>query len=256
MATRKQRTLTAAGVTRETLELTPGKALQFLLGVGARPPIRTVLEQRGFDDEERKRGWKLLEEVGNHSLDETEVDPAVSAAIAEIDAWDEPNIRLIRAAFTRYPGVADTVLRGITPTVGPAAILNVARILERLDGLEGTTEGDAALTTLGVRGLPKAERKRIAGLVKIAKSAQKAGASEAESNDQAYLQGLLALREWYEEWSEIARLVVTRRDHLIRLGLATRRTTDASPAADDADVIVDPTPFIDASDEDATPNKD
>jgi hypothetical protein len=35
--------------------------------------------------------------------------------------------------------------------------------------------------------------------------------------------GLVALRAWYEEWSEIARVAVTRRDQLIRLGLASRK---------------------------------
>lgn len=36
-------------------------------------------------------------------------------------------------------------------------------------------------------------------------------------------QGLLALRAWYLDWSDTARAVISRRDYLIRLGLAQRK---------------------------------
>jgi hypothetical protein len=32
------------------------------------------------------------------------------------------------------------------------------------------------------------------------------------------------LRAWYERWSGIARIVIKRRDYLIQLGLAARRS--------------------------------
>lgn len=50
------------------------------------------------------------------------------------------------------------------------------------------------------------------------------------------METLVALREWFEEWSEIARACVSRRDYLIRMGLASRRirstteTEDAEPS--------------------------
>lgn len=50
------------------------------------------------------------------------------------------------------------------------------------------------------------------------------------------METLVALREWFEEWSEIARACVSRRDSLIRMGLARRRsrstteTEDAEPS--------------------------
>ena len=37
------------------------------------------------------------------------------------------------------------------------------------------------------------------------------------------LEALRALRAWYIDWAETARVVLTRRDHLIRVGLATRK---------------------------------
>jgi hypothetical protein len=46
---------------------------------------------------------------------------------------------------------------------------------------------------------------------------------------------LQALRAWYDDWSETARTVLTRRDHLIRVGLAHRkpRATPAPPPVKD-----------------------
>jgi hypothetical protein len=36
---------------------------------------------------------------------------------------------------------------------------------------------------------------------------------------------------WFNEWSTVAKKVITRRDYLIRLGLAKRRTRKAAPGA-------------------------
>ncbi len=235
----KKRSLTAAGVTRETLEQTPGRVTQFLFGLATRPTVRALLESRGYDAEEHKRGWSLLQFAGTRVIDERGSDVAAEAAVAELDNWDEPNIRLIRAALTRHPEAQAQVLEGIQPVIGPEAVLNVARILERLDALETTGAGQAALATLSKRGLDAAERKRLAALVKTAKGTGKVAAPT--SSDEEYEQALLQLRDWYTEWSEITRLVVKRRDHLIRLGLAERRRAGGTDELD----VVDPTPFID-----------
>ena len=39
-----------------------------------------------------------------------------------------------------------------------------------------------------------------------------------------YLKALGALRVWYVDWSEMARSVVKRREYLIQLGLAKRKS--------------------------------
>jgi len=48
--------------------------------------------------------------------------------------------------------------------------------------------------------------------------------------NEALEEHVAALRAWYEEWSEIARATVTRRDYLIRLGLAKRKSNNEQPA--------------------------
>ncbi len=71
-----------------------------------------------------------------------------------------------------------------------------------------------------------------AGRVKVAQSAQPVPKVdvEAERKREAELeQALLKLRAWYAEWSEIARASIKRRDHLIALGLARRKSGDKTP---------------------------
>ena len=45
---------------------------------------------------------------------------------------------------------------------------------------------------------------------------------------------LLKLYAWYSEWSTIARLVLTRRDHQIAIGIAKRRKTKKEAPASSA----------------------
>ncbi len=42
--------------------------------------------------------------------------------------------------------------------------------------------------------------------------------------EKKHVASLVALRAWYEEWSEIARAAIKRRDYLIRVGLAKRKS--------------------------------
>jgi hypothetical protein len=63
-------------------------------------------------------------------------------------------------------------------------------------------------------------------LVSTAKAGTPSGlsAEQIAAEDAAFEAALVELRAWYDEWSEIARLIIKRRDLLIRLGLAERRS--------------------------------
>lgn len=239
--TKTKRTLTAAGISFETLELTPARMLTFLIGLGGLPMVRALLISKGYDNAEHRRGWNLLELAANRPTDNALTDETFTAAIIALDAWDESGLRLIRAGLTRHPAQRAIVLEGIEPTTGPAVVVNVSTVLDRLTSLEDTPEGRAALETLAKRGLDAAERKRLAALVKTAKAGSTSAptAEALAADDTQYEQTLLEMREWLDEWGEIARLNVKRRDHLIRLGLAERRTNTTPDEADPA-----PSPFI------------
>ncbi len=51
------------------------------------------------------------------------------------------------------------------------------------------------------------------------------------AREAEYIEALKALRIWYVEWADIARVEIKRRDRLIRLGLAARKR----PKDDDRD---------------------
>jgi len=256
MVVRKKRSLTAAGVTRETLEETPARVMAFLFGVGTRPTVRADLTSFGYTDAVHEDGWVRFKQVGNHSVEQRRLDPNVVAALSELDRSDEFYYRLLGACLTPFPELKQMVLEGITPVVGPGSVLNMGTMLERLDTLEDSDEGRQALARLAAAKIDKRERKRMAELVKVATSAP--AKSAFPTDDAAFEQALLSLREWYVEWAEIARLAIRRRDHLISLGLASRRgttTTDEMDVVDPTPFITDPSPFLtDPTDPDKDPD--
>lgn len=240
-------------VTRQTLEQTPGRSLVFLRGVGTSASIRAALARRGYTRVEHERGWALLlassgqfEDPGAEDVD----DLAVQQAIADVDAWDEDGLRIVNASLRgRHPAQHAFVMRGLKASTGIAAVLGVATLLDRLDALESapereiTRKGDhAALATLAARGIGKAERARLRAKVKLAQSfAGTRGPAEQAAYEQRVRQALVEQRRWFEEWADVARAVIKRRDQLIRLGLASRRPRqgDGAPVevpGDDAPV--------------------
>ncbi len=229
-------------VSRETLEDTPLRVLPFLRAVGTSVPIRSILRAHGFTADEQKLGWTLLHAVSGFT-DEAKVettDVRVRDAINTLDAWDEDGFRIVRAGLTRlHPAQKEFVLANLGPSVGTGAVVGVKTLLARLDALEkgperkGTRKEDhAALETLAARGIDAKERARLADLVHTAQSATETEAPDEEgkaAREEAYVKALVALRVWYVDWSEMARSVVKRRDYLIRLGLAKRKSAKKPP---------------------------
>lgn len=122
---------------------------------------------------------------------------------------------------------------GLSASKGPLAVLGISTFLDRLDALEKAPEREAtraadhaALATLERRGIDPEERARLRGLVERAQRMTSLPPEDPEegAEDRNVERRLRQLRVWFEEWSSIARAVVDRRDDLIRLGLARRRT--------------------------------
>ncbi|MDI3283222.1 hypothetical protein [Polyangium sp. 15x6] len=223
----------AETLSRQTLEETPARVLAFLRGVGTSAVIRTALAGRGYSAEEHAQGWELLHRVSGYrdpkaaSTDDTDAQKAIAA----LDAWDEPNFRVSRAALERlHPAQAAFVFDGLEAQVGAGAVLSVRTFLDRLDALESAPERTAtrnadlaALATLAKRGITKDERKRVRKLVESAQAMGAPAEADADSTAEARRADLVTLRAWFDDWSETARTAITRRDHLIRLGLAKRK---------------------------------
>jgi hypothetical protein len=220
---------------RQVLEETPSRALAFLRAVGTSAPIRAALAKAGYTEEEHALGWSLLHKVSGYSatMPKATEDTSARDAIAELDALDEGLFRRVRAALRRLHPEQEAYVFGdeLGPAQGAASVISVSTLLQRLDGLKSAPErkktrkqDQAALDTLAARGITAEERERLRALVEAAQRAVAVSDEETGSNDAGEReQGLLALRSWYLDWSDTARSVITRRDYLIRLGLAQRK---------------------------------
>lgn len=219
---------------RQVLEELPARALKLLSALSKSSLIYGLLAARGYTEADHQEGWELLLQVtGFRRAPATAAEStAARDAAVEIDAWDEPNFRLIRAALDRrHPEQSLFVFEGLSASTGANAVVGVATLLERLDALEtgparqSTRKDDhAALATLSQRGITAVERARLRALVTTATAAAKPEEEASDAaGDPASTEALLKLHGWYGEWSEVARAVVKRRDHLIRLGLAKRK---------------------------------
>lgn len=226
---------------RQVLEELPPRSLKFLSALSKSTILYAALATRGYGESDHQEGWELLLQVTGFRRPPAAPAESTAArdAAVEIDAWDEPNFRLIRAALDRrHPEQSLFVFEGLSASTGAGSVVGVATLLDRLDALQNSPErmatrdaDHAALATLTKRGISQAERTRLRALVAIATTAAK---TEEEASDAANEppsnEALLRLHAWYGEWSEVARAVIKRRDHLIRLGLAKRKkTTKGAP---------------------------
>lgn len=229
----------APDFTPQTLEETPARVAKFLLGIGAVATIRTQLAAAGMAAGDLLEGRKLLlaclaEPERMAPVADSEDAQATRAALAELDAWDEPNFARYGAALKRrFPSAHAYVFRDLKASTGSEAVAGVATFLARVKALaEGSdparaeqSKDDAkAIALLESRGLTKGERKRLEGLVKLALGPTEAlDALPAEDGADERMAKLAELKGWYDEWAATARAVVKKRMHLIRLGLAQRK---------------------------------
>lgn len=164
------------------------------------------------------------------------LDKPVRDAVLELDAWDEPNFAVIRAVLeNHHANIVEFLFESLSPKQGPEAVVVVSTLLDRLDALESGAErkatrkaDHAVLETLAARGYSKEERARLRGLVDLTQTVVVTNPISDEEREKT----LGRLYAWYNEWSSIARLALTRRDHQIAVGIAKRRKAKkGEPAA-------------------------
>jgi hypothetical protein len=220
---------------KRVLAATPSKVLTFLRATSTKVEIRAALFAVGYTAEEQEAGWQLLQRASGYvpSVGSVLDDATARAAIAELDAWDEPGFRRISAALERlHPEQHAFVFSGLEAVRGAGAVLSVGTLLDRLDELEagrgsGTKAADrAAVATVTARGITAEVRQHLRTLIEAAQTAaqpQEPINPRAEDREAA----LTELRAWYKDWSETTRAVITRKDYLIMLGLSKRRSTQS-----------------------------
>lgn len=232
----------AADRSQRILDETPARALTFVRGVTFKP-VRAIMQRAGYTAKDHNEGWKLIKtacgyvEDGPTGTAIEDLPDEVAEAVKELDAWDESGFRRARAALTRlHPEQCKLVFRNnLQASTGMGSVMGVMAFLDRLDALESAPdrkatrkEDHAALATLEKRGIGKDVRLHLRGLVKTVQSspdiAFDTAPTEQEKSEEEKQNALIALRAWFEDWSDTARSVISRRDYLIRLGLAKRRS--------------------------------
>ena len=237
-----------------TLEDTAPRALEFLRGAGASPEILRLLSNAGYTKKAHEEGLQLLTTVVSYVREKgafQSVSPAYERAVAEVTTWQKKDLRRIKATLTRlHPNEAEYLFSNLDFAPGVDAVLMVSMFLDRLASLandparKATRKADhAVLQTIKERGVSEAELTHLRAAVREA-VAMPLPEVTPPNETEARIDALRALRAWYTDWAETARAVLTRRDHLIRVGLATRKraqppmpviaTTGAPPPAPDA----------------------
>ena len=234
------------GPSDTVLDELPPRALKLMGAVSTNPYIRAVLAKRGYTDAVHERGWTLVLRAAGYRAPTKGAPPAPPAAthaITVIDAWDEPTFRVAKAALLgEFPEQAAFIFESLEAQTGVASVVSVTLFLDRLDALENgedrvpTRDADhAALAKLAARGIDSDERTRLRELLAVAQGSPTTDDSppsikpdpKAEADRR---QARLDLYAFYNEWSEIARADIKRRDHLIQLGLAKRKVAKKKAA--------------------------
>ena len=221
-----------------TYEDTPRRALDFLRGVGSTPAILRLMTRAGYTTAAHAEGQRLLANVAGFVQERqafrTLISTTNTEAMNELSAWHKGVFRRLRATVTRfYPAQAETLFANLELSADVDATLVAKLFLERLHALEGgQTKGagrgsHAVVKMLAERGFGPHEIKRVRALIEVSDAPPSLEpdptAEESAAKREQRLGMLRDLRAWYDDWSETARTVLVRKDHVIRLGLARRK---------------------------------
>lgn len=218
MGTRKNRWSrrpTAAGVSAETLAEAPHRVMVFLLGVAARPDVWRALETRGYSEAEHDRGAALLQRLLRLRAP-TLMDPEVGVSADALLEWSRDGLTVLNAALTRFPDVRHRLLDGFDRSDPVTTFLSIRRLLDGLDALEAAGEATEALARVASSGLPPATRARMRAQLRLVMAPPTTDDASAEAEREALL---TELRQFHEEWSVIARLVLSRPSDLEAIGV-------------------------------------
>ena len=237
----------SSGVTRETLDATPKRAVQMLDAIAKNRGIRREFVLRGYDTAAQQRAINLIATIcTTPEVDVPEVtNNAMAVSVNFVDSRDDEVFAVIDAAWEyNYPEQYAYATKNIGPASGIQSVVNTGVLLKRLDTMYSGAEREAtrkqdreALQLLARRGVAPSLRDELAKHVKIVDELQQ---DEPLPDTSAYelrrVEALVELRKWFVEWSGIARVAIKRRDYLISLGLASRRRSSSSDDNDGVDL--------------------
>jgi hypothetical protein len=200
------------------------------------PDISTALARRGFSAERQAEGWALLHGAGQRAQPDPRPSKA-KEAMARCEAFQAADLVCVRALVEiGHPEQAGFLFDGLELSHPAAAVYNVGVFLTRLHALhdaaarkETRAADHQALAVVEQTGVTRKLRKELEQAVAEVQQTTTARPDEevarATAAEAERLDALRRIHVWLGSWSDVARTVLTRRDHLIRLGLAARRTS-------------------------------
>ncbi len=225
----------ARNVSRQTLVASVPRAVAFLGAVKIHAPLaRTLAREIAFDDAEQERGWSLCRTVASADAPDSDVEALVEAVAACERFLGEGFVRARGILQLYHPDAARAAVDRVSATTQKLeAVMAVqifvenCRALPADDGAPSRSRGPrAALASVGV---DDRELDRLSGLVAAASGLDREEAPRAfragpnGSSEDRRERDLARVYVWITAWSEMARTVVTRKDDLIRLGLAKKK---------------------------------
>lgn len=208
------------------------RVLKLLIGL-RNPRILGPLVARGFRLEDAEEGWRLLREVGRFRFDVMAPPKPDPRLIAQLDHWENTWFPVADATLNRhFPEVHKRVFLNLSQTEGPAVIVSVGALLDRITALEGGgTEDREARQLLVRRGLTDTvlEEARLL-LDTIGKTELNTAVPDLEADRADMVAARGAMWSWYLEWSRIARGVIRDGNLLRELGFKS-----VGQEADDAE---------------------
>lgn len=217
----------------------PGRVFVFLQGIARRPVIYMHLSEKGYSKQAHEEGQRLLQAVSSLQIPDElpSTNQAYVDALTAVDGWDETHFALADASLSRrYPSQHAYLFRdGLKAEQGVEAINSVSTFLERFKALrdgvdperEKTRKEDqAAVQLLEQRSIVTKEtvaqlEAHLAILKDVPEVSQLMPTPEQRAK---YTKAMFELETWFEDWSNIAKIVLRdRKDYRISLGLAERK---------------------------------
>jgi hypothetical protein len=241
-------------MTNAEIERLAERGMAFLRGVSNIPWVALALQTRNYSQAIHDEGWAMALRLNGFTPGALlPTGPAdQQEATAFIDAWDEPNFGLVHDILDGNFPVQSAYLFAdrLVPAKGAGSLGTVGTFIDRAVALRDGTDPKRAATRDPDRAAMDrlAERlvftpaieKTLPGKIATAKTLATVPLTTAdtEQKKRETQATAKAFKIWLTEWRAIARAVVTRRDWLIRLGLASRRKAKFVEEPDPADLGV------------------
>ncbi len=214
------------------------------------PGVAARLAQRGFDEAEAERGWRLFDAAAGRGMamqfpaDIPEM--SFGELLDQIGEWYRTAYDVADATLRHeFPQLHAKVFEDLTKARGAKGLLHARLLIRRLSELAsaGDPESADAVALLDKRGLGTAELDQGDALLQressVGRPSAPVGYDVAETRRLA---DETALWDWYLAWSQIARTVVDSKRLRIRMGISQMGRSGGG--AVEVDPEADPEPIL------------